>query len=141
MFKFIKNKRSKNTIKGLFILAFTPEEMSGESLQAVIPIADKMLKEKNAAFAALHDAMQDDTPLYTSNRLYNPTIHNPHTMQVTFDTWLAGQHEAKFEPRFDENFFPHAMNDPQGRENYFLYYFDLEEKAPPKKFSLVDMFE
>ncbi|MCP4140614.1 MAG: hypothetical protein GY755_10055 [Chloroflexi bacterium] len=141
MFNFIKNKFSKNAIKGMYILAFTPEEMTEETLQTVIPIAEKMLKEKSATFAALLDAMEEDTPVLTSNRLYNPALHNPHTMQVTFDTWLSGQYEAKFEPRFDENFFPHAMSDPQGRENFFLYYFDVEEKAPPKKFSLVDMFE
>jgi len=141
MFKFIKNKLSKNVIKGLYILAFTPEEMSEEALQTAISIADKMLKGKNTAFARLLDVMQEDTPLHISNRLYNPSLHNPHTMQVTFDTWLTGQHEAKFEPRFDENFFPHAMSDSQGRENFFLYHFDVEEEAPPKKFSLVDMFE
>jgi hypothetical protein len=141
MLNFFKKKSTRKSIKGLYILTFTAEEISTEALKSVIPIADKMLKEKNPAFAALHQSIQEDTPLHTSNRVYDSSLHNPHTMQVSFDTWLMGQHKAKFEPSFDENFFPHAMRDPQGRENYFLYYFDVEEEAPPKKISLVDMFE
>jgi len=41
--------------------------------------------------------------------------------------WAAVK-EVKFEPEFNENFFPHAMRDPLGRENYFLYCFDLEKQ-------------
>ncbi|MBT3338571.1 MAG: hypothetical protein HN855_06150 [Anaerolineae bacterium] len=141
MLKFIKKKFSRKTIKGLYILTFTAEEMPPETLEAVIPIAEKMLKEKNPAFVDLHKFMQEDTPLEIANRLHNASIHNPHTMQVTLDTWLIGTHDVAFRPAFNKNFFPHAMQDPQGRENFFLYYFDVEEEVPPKKFSLVDMFE
>lgn len=127
MLNFFKKKPLRKSIKGLYILSFTAEEMSVEALEAVIPIADKMLKEKNPGFANLHGFMQEDTPVEISNRLYDASLHNPHTMQVTFDTWLIGTQDMTFEPAFNENFFPHAMQDPQGKENYFLYYFDLDE--------------
>ena len=67
MLNFIKKKFSKKTIKGLYILAFTPEEMTEESLQVVIPIADKMLKEKNATFATLLDSMRKTVKTHTLN--------------------------------------------------------------------------
>ena len=127
MLNFFKKKPLRKSIKGLYILSFTAEEMSAEALEAVIPIADKMLKEKNPDFAKLYKFMQEDTPVEISNRLYDASLHNPHTMQVTFDTWLIGTQDVTFEPAFNENFFPHAMQDPQGKENYFLYYFDLDE--------------
>ncbi len=125
MFNFFKKKGPK--IKGLYVLTFTAETISKDALAPVLEIAEKMLQEKNAEFAKLRAAMQEDTPKESGNYLYNAEMHNPQTMQIAFDTWLIGQHDVKFEPEFGETFFPHAMLDPQGRENYFLYYFDLEQ--------------
>ncbi len=125
MFNFFKRKGPK--IKGAYVLTFTAETMNKDALAPVLEIAERMLQEKNAGFAKLQAAMQEDTPKESGNYLYNAKMHNPQTMQIAFDTWLIGQHDVKFEPEFGETFFPHAMRDPQGRENYFLYYFDLEQ--------------
>ncbi len=125
MFNFFKKKGPK--VKGLYVLTFTAETMSKDALAPVLEIAERMLQEKNSEFAKLRAAMQEDTPKESGNYLYNAEMHNPQTMQVAMDTWLIGQHDVKFEPEFGETFFPHAMRDPQGRENYFLYYFDLEQ--------------
>ncbi len=128
MFEFFKKKRAPQPkIKGLYILTFTAEEMPEETLNNIIPIADKMLADKNPSFAALKESMGEETPLHISNRLYNAEMHNPQTMQIALDTWLIGTHDVAFEPNFGENFFPHAMSDPQRRENFFLYYFELEK--------------
>ena len=124
MFNFFKKKGP--TVKGVYMLSFTAEKMDDETLFPVLSIAEKMLQEKHAAFAKLWASIRDETHKKTGNHLYNAEMHNPQTMQVAFDTWLIGQHDVKFAPEFGENFFPHAMSDPQGRENYFLYYFDLE---------------
>ncbi len=125
MFNFFKKKRP--VVKSLYILTLTAETMAEDALKPVLAIAEKMLQEKSSAFAKLRASMQEDTPLQIGNQPYNAELHNPQTMQIALDTWLIGQHGVKFEPEFNENFFPHAMRDPQGRENYFLYYFDLEE--------------
>ena len=125
MFNFFKKKRIQ--INGLYVLTFTAEAMNEDVLSPVLGIAEKMLQEKNAGFAKLWKAVNEETLKKSGNYLYNAEMHNPQTMQVAFDTWLIGQHDVKFEPEFGENFFPHAMRDPQGRENYFLYYFDIDE--------------
>ena len=124
MFNLFKKKGPK--INGVYILTFTAEKMDDETLAPVLGIAEGMLQEKNDRFKELWSIMQKEMPKNTGNQLYNAEMHNPQTMQVAMDTWLIGQHDVKFEPEFGENFFPHAMSDPQGRKNYFLYYFDLE---------------
>ncbi len=123
MFNFLKKKHPE--IKGLYIFTFTADAMSEADLKPVLQIAEKMLREKHAAFTKLSEAMRETTPLQIGNQPYNAEMHNPQTMQIALDTWLIGHHDVKFEPEFNENFFPHAMRDPQGRENYFLYYFDV----------------
>ena len=138
---FNRFKKKAPVIHGIYILSFTAEKMDDETLAPVLDIAQKMLAQKDNGFARLWNARSNATPTETANHLYNAEMHNPQTMQMTMDTWLIGQHDTKFEPQFGVNFFPHAMRDPQGRENYFLYYFDAEIEEPPKKFSLVDMFE
>lgn len=125
MFHFFKKKTLK--INGVYVLSFTAEAMPEEALKPVLAIAEKMLQEKIPAFAKLWAAYKEGTSLEIGNRLYNTEMHNPQTMQIALDGWLIGQHDVKFEPAFNENFFAHAMRDPQGRENYFLYYFDLAE--------------
>lgn len=127
-------------MKGVYVLAFTAEKMTDETLNPVLEIAINALQEKHEAFAKLWGAVEEETSKRSGNYLYNAEMHNPQTMQIAMDTWLIGQHDVKFKPEFGENFFPHAMRDPQGRENYFLYYFAVEE-APKKKRSLVDLFE
>jgi hypothetical protein len=139
MFNFLKKKAPK--IKGVYVLTFTAETMDDDALNPVLNIAATMLHEKHTSFANLWDAANEETLMKSGNYLYNADMHNPQTMQVAMDTWLIGQHDVKFEPEFGENFFPHAMRDPQGRENYFLYYFDVEETSGKKKGSLIDMFE
>jgi len=125
MFNFFKKKKPK--VNGVYVLSFTAETMDDETLNPVLEIATKMLQEKHETFARLWEAVNEDTPKRSGNYMYNAKMHNPQTMQVAFDTWLIGQHDVKFEPEFGENFFPHAMRDPQGRENFFLYYFDIEK--------------
>ena len=139
MFNFLKKKTPK--IKGVYVLTFTAETMDDETLNPVLGIATEMLQKKHDPFGKLWDAIDDETLKRSGNYLYNADMHNPQTMQVAMDTWLIGQHDVKFEPEFGENFFPHAMRDPQGRENYFLYYFELAEDVSKKKSSLIDMFE
>ena len=139
MFNFFKKKGPK--IKAVYVLTFTAEAMNNDALAPVLKIAEIMLQEKNTGFSKLWEGVQEDPPKKSGNYLYNAEMHNPQTMQVAFDTWLIGQHDVKFEPEFGETFFPHAMRDPQGRENFFLFYFDLEKETGTKKRSLVDMFE
>jgi len=139
MFNFFKKKTPK--VNGVYVLTFTAEKMDDETLNPVLEIATGMLQEKHEAFATLWEGVQEDTPQKSGNYLYNDEMHNPQTMQIAFDTWLIGQHDVKFEPEFGKTFFPHAMRDPQGRENFFLYYFELEKETGTKKRSLVDMFE
>ena len=139
MFNLFKKKGPK--VNGVYVLTFTAEKMDDEALNPILGIAGDMLREKHAPFAKLWDAVNDDTLMKSGNYLYKAEMHNPQTMQVAFDTWLIGQHNIKFEPEFGENFFPHAMRDPQGRENFFLYYFDLEKESGSKKLNLIDMFE
>lgn len=139
MFNFFKKKDPK--VNGVYVLTFTAESMDDETLNPVLEIAATMQQEKHKSFARLWELVNEETLMKSGNQLYNPDMHNPQTMQLAMDTWLIGQHGVKFEPEFGETFFPHAMSDPQGRENYFLYYFDVELPPPPKKISLIDMFE
>lgn len=139
MFNFFKKKNPK--VHGVYVLTFTAESMDDETLNPVLEIAANMLREKHKSFAKLWEVIDEETLMKSGNHPYNPDMHNPQTMQLAMDTWLIGQHDVKFEPEFGETFFPHAMRDPQGRENYFLYYFDVELPPPPKKISLIDMFE
>ena len=111
---------------GVYILTLTAEKMDNETLAPILKISESMLQEKNDKFTKLWALIQEETPKNTGNYIYNAEMHTPQTMQVAFDTWLIGQHDVRFEPEFGENFFPHAMSDPQGRDNYFLYYFDLK---------------
>jgi hypothetical protein len=113
-------------IKGLYIMAFTSEELEPEKLNIVTHVADNMLRAKNPTFKALmEERMAPKTRIEIANLKHVPIMHTPQTMQTTMMGWLKRQYGVAFKPVIEKNFFPHGMRDPQGRENYFLFYFDI----------------
>ncbi len=124
MFKFSKRQASPGA-KGLYILAFTPEKLAPENLKATVKAAEGMLKAKNVAFKQLMEQMPPQTRIEIANVQHVPIMHTPQTMQTTLMGWLKNSYQLAYHPTVDKNFFPHGMKDPQGKENFILFYFDL----------------
>ena len=51
------DENRKAIIKGLYVLAFTPEKMDQKTLMTVTQLADGMLRNKNSAFKRMLDAI------------------------------------------------------------------------------------
>lgn len=115
-----------STIKRIYILTFTAESLPPDGLSSVVKIADDMLRKKNPVFARLMEEVPPGASLKVANVRYaGPLMHTPETMQTTFRGWLSKQYQVDFKPEINQNFFPHGMRDPQGRENFFLFYFEM----------------
>jgi hypothetical protein len=95
-------------------------------------MADEMLKRKNSSFASLwEDHMQPDTAIKIANiQFAGSLMHPPKAMQTALIGWQKEEHNIVCIPDLNHNFFPHGMRDPQGRENYFLFHFDLDVRYP-----------
>jgi hypothetical protein len=116
------------TVKTLFILTFTADPMNPETLRSVVSFADNMLQRKNPAFASImQEQMLPGSRIEIANIQYaGPSMHTPENMQTTLQGWLKRQYNVEFRPEINQNFFPQGMRDPQGRDNFFLFYFDME---------------
>jgi hypothetical protein len=119
-----KNKDLR--VKAIYIMAFTPEKMAPKTLQAVTYMAGDMLKAKDPAFKRLMERLAPQTPIEIANLQYIAVFHTPQTMQNSMMGWLKKQYNVTCDPVAGSNFFPHGMRDPQGRENFILFYFDIE---------------
>jgi hypothetical protein len=64
--------------------------------------------------------------LEISNPEFNPAVHTPTNMQTLIGEWLQKQFNVACHPIPDNNLFLHGMRNPQGRQNIFLFYFDIE---------------
>jgi hypothetical protein len=51
-------------------------------------------------------------------------MHTQQVMQSTLAGWLQNENVTS-DFRIGDNFFPYGIRDPQGRENYILFYFDF----------------
>ena len=116
-------------VKAVYIMTFTTKEMPPDELKTVVQIAEGMLKGKNPVFAQLWaKQMRPETKIEVANVKYaGPMMHTPQTMQTTLAGWIKKQYDVDYKPKAGVNFFPHGMRDPQGKENFFLFYFDLGE--------------
>jgi hypothetical protein len=122
----VSEKKDTPSVERLYIMAFTPEELEPEKLKHVALVADGMMRAKNRTFKQLmEEQMGPKTRIEIANVQYLPIMHTPQTMQATMMGWLKRQYGVTFKPVVDKNFFPHGMRDPQGRENYILFYFDM----------------
>lgn len=120
--------KSEPAVKALYIMALTTEVMPADALKPIVKLAEEMLKRKNPIFAQLMDEqIGPETMIHIANVQYaGPILHTPQTMQATLAGWIKNQHNVIYRPVVDQNFFPHGMRDSQGRENYFLFYFEME---------------
>jgi hypothetical protein len=117
-------------VKGLYVMAFTPQEVASEELKALVHVADGMLRVKNPVFKQLmEEGMAPQTRIEIANLQYVPVMHSPQTMQTTLAGWLKHRYNVPYEPVVGKNFFPHGMKDPQGKETYVLFYFDMRTAA------------
>lgn len=113
------------TLQTVYIMAFTPEKMDKDALMGMCHAASQMLSSKSRAFAECMNMLGDSTRMTFSNQLHSSTMHTPQVMQSALAGWLQNE-AATFDPRIGDNFFPHGMRDPKGRENYILFYFDFQ---------------
>ena len=123
-------RSSAPKVKTVYIMAITAEEMPNDRLIPVVHIADHRLRAKNPAFARLMTGqMLPKSKIEVANILYaGPIMHTPQAMQQALASWIKKKYSVDYKPVLNQNFFPHGMRDPQGRENYFLFYFDMEAK-------------
>ena len=113
-------------IKALYVMAFTPEKMNQDSVQALTQEAVDQLKRKNLAFKQRFEGMLPQVRLEMTSTEFIPATHTPKNMQTLMSEWLRQQHIVSFKPKEEDNFFFHGMRNPQGRQNIFLFYFDFE---------------
>lgn len=119
---------AKNDIKGLYIMIFAPEKWEKEQLREITRIADGMLRAKDSNFKQLMEEKLAPTTLVNITSVpYSPLMHTPQSMQTTLMGWLQKEHDVTFMPIVGENFFPHGMKSPEGKETYILHYFDIKE--------------
>ena len=113
-------------IKTLYVMAFTPEKMNQDSVQALTQEAVDQLKRKNLAFKQRFEGKLPQVRLEMTSTEFIPAAHTPKNMQTQMGEWLRQQHNVSFKPKEEDNFFFHGMRNPQGRQNIFLFYFDFE---------------
>jgi hypothetical protein len=113
-------------IKALYVMAFTPEKMNQDSVQALTQEALDQLKRKNLAFKQRFEGKLPQVHLELTSTELIPATHTPKNMQTLMSEWLRQQFNLTFKPKEDENFFFHGMRNPQGRQNIFLFYFHFE---------------
>ncbi|MBE9099192.1 hypothetical protein [Vacuolonema iberomarrocanum] len=115
------------TIKGIYILAITAEKLEPEALMPVVQMADTMLQNKNTTFTAMMErALAVNAPIEVANIQYAGSLmHTPQTMQSTLAGWIQKQYNVAYQPVIGQTFFPQGTRDPQGRDNFFLFYFDV----------------
>lgn len=113
-------------IKALYIVAFTPAKLDRNELMSVTHMATDKLKAKDPLFKQRMEEMPPKTRLEITNAEFNPAVHTPTNMQTLMGDWLKNQYNVNFNPTPDNNFFLHGMRNPQGRQNIFLFYFDIE---------------
>jgi hypothetical protein len=115
-------------VKGLYVIAFTPDELAPEPLKAIVQVADRMLRAKDAVFKHLmEEGMAPQTRIEIVNMQHVPLMHTPQGMQTTLAGWLKARYSLPYQPVLGKNFFPHGMRDPQGKETYVLFYFDMSQ--------------
>lgn len=125
MFNLFKKEKTP-ALKGLYILAFTPEKLETDPLRQLVKIAENMLQAKSPVFKRLMEKqMMHQTPIQIANVQFVALMHTPQTMQTALMGWLKKSYTVNFQPKVGENFFPHGMKDTQGKEAYILFYFDL----------------
>lgn len=112
------------TIQTIYMMAFTPEKMESNTLMAVCQMAADRLASKDKMFAQRMNMTSKETRMTFSNQLYLVTMHTPQVMQSTLAGWLQNENVTS-DFRIGDNFFPYGIRDPQGRENYILFYFDF----------------
>ena len=123
------NASGKNNglrVKAMYIMAFTPAKMAPKPLQAVTHLAGDMLKAKDSTFKQLMEHLAPKTPIEIANLQYIASMYTPQVMQTSMKGWLEKQYNIAFKPVAGNNFFLHGMRDPQGKENFILFYFDIE---------------
>jgi hypothetical protein len=112
-------------LQSVYMMAFTPEKVETNILMSLCQMAADRLAAKDKTFAQRMSMLTQDTRLTCSNQLFAINMHTPENMQLTLKDWLKNENQPS-ELRFGDNFFPYGMRDPKGRENYFLFYFDIQ---------------
>ena len=114
-----------STIKAVYVMAFTPQQMESQALMQMCRLAASMLEKKDPAFAQLMAVVNSTKiTLHFSNQVFVPIMHTPQVMQKTMGGWLKDK--LTYHPVYGQNFFANGLNDPQGRAHFVLFYFDLE---------------
>ena len=117
---------SELRIKGIYILSITAEALEAEQMIPIVHMADDMLRNKNATFVAMMEkASEMNTPIEIANIQYaGPIFHTPQTMQESLASWIRDKYNVIYQPILWQTFFPQRTRDSQGRDNFFLFYFD-----------------
>jgi hypothetical protein len=120
----VSEERHKPNIKALYVAAFTPEELNREKLIPLVFFAIDRLKAINPTFNRRIEQMPAKTPIEMSSLKHFPKVHTLTSMQTSMKVVLK-KHNVALNPTAEDNFFVHGMTDPQGKENIFLFYFDM----------------
>jgi hypothetical protein len=121
------NQKPPAKPKALYVLTFTPEQMDRFALMRMTHLAGEKLKAQNPIFKKrIEEEMSSKTRTEIGNLQYDPNVHTPTSMQTSMNEWLKKQYNVSFHPTSESNFFVHGMKDPQGKENFLLFYFDME---------------
>ena len=100
--------------------------MGNDTLIALFRMASDRLKEKDTTFKErMENWANSKSRAEISNIQYSAMMHTPESMQTSMMGWLKRQYNIAFKPVTGSNFFVHGMGDPEGRENIFLFYFDV----------------
>ncbi|MEW5956554.1 MAG: hypothetical protein AB1801_02440 [Chloroflexota bacterium] len=129
------NAHGKNNIrrvKALYMMAFTPEKLNPKTVQGVTFLAADMLKAKDPTFKQLMAGLAPKTPIEIASLQFVASFYTPQTMQTSMKSWVEKQYNVAFDPIAGSNFFLQGMRDPQGRENYVLFYFDTNSLSGSK---------
>lgn len=112
-------------VKVAYVMVFTPEKLSTQDLYDGVRNASEWLKEHNDRFNAIaNEQMHSKTQNFAINPQYaGPMIHTPQAMQMQFFSWL--KKNAGITPT-SENFFAMGMANTRSKDNFFLFYFDME---------------
>ena len=122
----MSNSTNKD-IKGLYVMAFTPDAWGPDKLKEVGKIADGMLRDKDATFKQMMESdMAPNTRLDLTSVQYAPFMNTPEWMQTMFMGWLKKKN-VDFKPVPGKNLFTHGMKDPDGKEVIFFFYFEMAE--------------
>ena len=113
-------------LKTIYVQTFTKEPLKGNEAIKISKAASSLLSKKYVIFKEyinLFTSSKKDINMHISSAIYHPLMSTPYNMQLLFSNWIKNQHDDKFDPISNKNFFTYEIIDNHGENSFVYFYF------------------